>query len=157
MLVFLMRRQVRAPIQDAAQAVVIDMQSDMPQRLDDFDAEGTAFGLVGRAQLARDAQIVLPAVDDGDDTAIDHIHVLIDAHGELQGRPALPVGGGEPQPVEEARVAGADMIEGGRKLVPDGIVEFGHHRINLSLPAGRAAMENGNLYARSRKNAIIRR
>ena len=93
---------------------------------------------------------------DGDDTAIDDIHVLIDAHGELQRGAALAVGRREPQPVEEARVAGADMIEGGRKLVPDGIVEFGQHDVQAFFAGGRAAIEKGKRSARSRKRAIIR-
>ena len=47
-------------------------------------ASGPQCGLVARAQLPRDAQIVLAPVGDDDEAAVDDVHVLVDAHGELQ-------------------------------------------------------------------------
>src|ERR1700722_20283971 len=101
MLMFFLRRQPGAPIQLSLETVMRDTEPDMPERLNDFNAEWTAFGLVSRAKLPRGAQVVLLPIDDSDDTAIDDIHVLIDAHGELQRGAALAVGRREPQPVEE--------------------------------------------------------
>ena len=40
---------------------------------------------------------------------------------------AAAIGRGEPQPVEEARIARADMVEGRRELMPRGVVENGEH------------------------------
>src|SRR5579883_387988 len=135
------------------------MKTNPLHRLDDFDAERAAGRLVMGAQLARDAQIVLLAVEDRHGAAVDDIHVAIDAHGELQRRPSLAVGRGEPQPVEEARIAGADMIESRRQLVPEGIVELSQHAYSsfAGCFGAVAVIAKGKRSARSRKSATMAR
>src|SRR6202011_1686772 len=79
------------------------------------------------SERARGAQVVLPAAAYHCNAGVEHVHVPVRAHGHLEG--ARPVRGvaGEPVAVEKARVTGADVVERGRQLVPERVVEAREH------------------------------
>ncbi len=64
---------------------------------------------------------------DRDEAAVDHVHVLVGAERELERSRSGRIGRREPEPVEEARIAGADVIERRRQLVPERVVHGSEH------------------------------
>ena len=102
-------------------------ETEAPQRLEHLDLQRPAHGFETGPQRARHTHVALRAVVDDDEAAVDHVHVVVDAERELQRGETAGLGHREPVAVEEARVARADVVERGRELVPERVVERPEH------------------------------
>ena len=59
------------------------------ERLDRTNAQRAANGFDAPVERSRNPQVVLRAVDDDDDSRIEHIHIAIRAHRDLDGHPPV--------------------------------------------------------------------
>ena len=82
---------------------------------------------VAGTQLARHPEVVLPAIDYGDEPSIYDVHVLVHPESELERRLAPAIRSGKPESIKEARITGHHMVKGRGQLMPRALIERRQH------------------------------
>ena len=134
-------RHAAGPGELAAQRRCIrgfDHHAVRPQRLEHLDAEGAGPHREVGSQRSGDPQVVLAVAVLHAQEAVAHVGVLVVGQAVDDRRGGVLYADGPP--VEEPVVAGDGVVEGGRRLVHQALVEWREHAVPPCWPASVARL-----------------